>query len=378
MPMATITSTRKEEPIVFYLLTGTTFCAISFLSYLLYNLYYKTPPGVAAYPDKVQNLLRYAIFNTEINFDPDQAFKSFTSALKVAEQEGMDPLSNEVLGIRIRLTAMLEKAGRVKTAVEILEQTAADCLAFVEEWDGGKIEKVKEAVQGAEKAAAETGVVKEEEAGEDRRARLFKKAIECRTKAAELYDSDFIQDPGKAQDMLAKTFEMVLREAQRTKTDVPRGMTKIEVASIIEPLAELYLRASMPGLATPLYLHALQLLREDEGEPSCKQVLLMTNIASSLAASKALDARLPDALTSNAKQWAEKSLEVAAYIKPPERDQQCDLACVTATFHLAEIARTSGNKKEAKKKYDEAISLAKGLGQHDAVQRMMQSMEGMK
>ena len=363
----------------FAIFTGATVCSLAVLGYLLYRVYFYNPPEISPYPPAIQQLLRRAVFHTEIKFDPDQAFAYYVLALQAADNNGLDPLSDEILGIRIRLTAMLEKAGRVKAAVEILEEMSRDCLAYVGDYDDGKLETVKEATQGAAQTIVKNIDAMKEEDGESRRSRLFKKAIECRTKAAELYDSDYVQDPNQARDTLAKTFEMVLRQAQKEGSDIPRGMTGSEVAYLIEPLAELYLRVSLPGLAIPLELHALQLLRDDEGRPTCKQVLIMTNISSALAMTKTMDSRLPETVLTNARQWADKALEVCAHIKPPQREQACDFACVTATFNIGEIARLSGNSKEAKRKYDEAMSLAKAIGQPDVVlQRMQQSVEALK
>ena len=67
-------------------------------------------------------------------------------------------------------------------------------------------------------------------------------------------------------------------------------------------------------------------------------------------------------LVSNARAWAEKSVALAAKITPPERTEECDTACAVATHNLGEFAEMDGNIVEARKRYEEAKSLAKAIG----------------
>jgi hypothetical protein len=43
-------------------------------------------------------------------------------------------------------------------------------------------------------------------------------------------------------------------------------------------------------------------------------------------------------------------LAVAAKIKPPERDDECDLGCAVATHNLGEFAEMDGDIAEARRK----------------------------
>ena len=70
-------------------------------------------------------------------------------------------------------------------------------------------------------------------------------------------------------------------------------------------------------------------------------------------------------LVSNARAWAEKSIAVAAKIAPPERTEECDVGCAVATHNLGEFAEMDGNIVEARKRYEEAKSLAKAIGFQD-------------
>jgi hypothetical protein len=64
----------------------------------------------------------------------------------------------------------------------------------------------------------------------------------------------------------------------------------------------------------------------------------------------------------NARAWAQKSIAVAANIQPPERTEECDMGCAVATHNLGEFAEMDGNIAEARKKFEEAKSLAKAIG----------------
>jgi hypothetical protein len=64
----------------------------------------------------------------------------------------------------------------------------------------------------------------------------------------------------------------------------------------------------------------------------------------------------------HAKQWASKALDRAATIKPPDRNEECDVGCAVATHNLGEFLEMEGKIREAREKYQEAASLAKAIG----------------
>lgn len=67
-------------------------------------------------------------------------------------------------------------------------------------------------------------------------------------------------------------------------------------------------------------------------------------------------------LIEQARQWALKALAQASTIKPPERNEECDVGCAVATHNLGEFFEMEGKIKEARQKYEEAASLAKAMG----------------
>jgi len=73
------------------------------------------------------------------------------------------------------------------------------------------------------------------------------------------------------------------------------------------------------------------------------------------------------ALVENARLWAQKALAVSQKIQPPERTDECDLGCAVATHNLGEFAEMNGDIVEARRRYEEARSLAKGMGFQDGV-----------
>jgi hypothetical protein len=72
-------------------------------------------------------------------------------------------------------------------------------------------------------------------------------------------------------------------------------------------------------------------------------------------------------LVSNARQWAQKAISIAANIKPPERTEECDVSCAVATHNLGEFAEMLGDVKEARKRFVEAMNLAQAVGFKEGV-----------
>lgn len=80
-------------------------------------------------------------------------------------------------------------------------------------------------------------------------------------------------------------------------------------------------------------------------------------------------------LVSNARAWAQQSLNICSKIKSPDRSNECDVACAVATHNLGEFAEMDGNIAEARRRYEEAKSLAKATAFDDGVKM---SEEGLK
>jgi len=140
--------------------------------------------------------------------------------------------------------------------------------------------------------------------------------------------------------------------------------------TLLLALANHYEQKDLHYLAAPLYLQCLSLLPQT----SCHAVVLMNNLSISLAQQSApATASTPppsrSALIANARSWAEKSLSIAAAIKPPERNEECDVGCAVATHNLGEFAEMDGNLAEARKRYEEAKGLSKAIGFSEGAER---------
>jgi hypothetical protein len=79
-------------------------------------------------------------------------------------------------------------------------------------------------------------------------------------------------------------------------------------------------------------------------------------------------------LIQNAREWAQKAIELTSKITPPERTEECDAGCAVATHNLGEFAEMDGNVREARKKFEEAKSLSKAIGFMEGVQNSNQAL----
>jgi hypothetical protein len=67
-------------------------------------------------------------------------------------------------------------------------------------------------------------------------------------------------------------------------------------------------------------------------------------------------------LIEQARQWATKALAQASMIKPPDRNEECDVGCAVATHNLGEFFEMEGKVKEAREQYEAAAKMAKAVG----------------
>ena len=93
----------------------------------------------------------------------------------------------------------------------------------------------------------------------------------------------------------------------------------------------------------------------------------MNNLASSLARQPGRQA--------DAQKWAAKALDLDSTVRPPVRTEECDRACVAATHNLGEIAHMMGDSKTARVRFEEALSLAKGLGMEEGIEAAKEGLE---
>ncbi|KAI1966723.1 hypothetical protein LOZ58_000211 [Ophidiomyces ophidiicola] len=378
-----------------------------FLIYLIYDHVTRVEPQFARFPAPVSDRLRKAIYYTEFDLNPVAALHWYKQALIAADLSGLHPFSEEVLGIRLHIVQMLEKAEMIKPAIELLETLQKDCVEWVN--NGRRKEMVRYRERSSRNQAKDSSTAEDENIEqekqieeEQRRALAMKRAAGCGVKLAELYSSDYIRDSEKAEEALIKAVDLSRAELQyRRGKNLPVFQVEggyylnlTEVASAFNELADLFARKGRNDLSTALYMQSLSLIKEDEQDrPStCAQVVLLNNIASQMAeqaqnpspppAATTSGAHMPpvsrDQLLYAASEWAKKAIDVADKIQPPARNQECDQGCLTATYNLGEIAEMQGHFTEAKKYYVEAREIATRIQVPEGVERVNEAMERIK
>ncbi|KAK6439385.1 hypothetical protein LTR95_004415 [Oleoguttula sp. CCFEE 5521] len=330
-----------------------------------------------AYPEPVAKKLRRALYFTNSDLQPKEAIKYYREALQLAEELGMDPFSNEIIGIKVQVAGLMERVGNWGKAIEVLEILRRDCGAWVEGFG-------------------------EKTGNEKKRTRVLGKTVQVCVKLGELYGRPEIYEREAAEERLVWAVETVLRERQRRDNlkvkDEDEGpwLSDGEIGAAMEALAHQYEEKDQHYLASPLFLQALSLL----GTNTCHSVILMNNLAASLAQqspraaaatqqfaqsqsipSSAAPAAPPasrGAMIENARLWAEKALDIAAHISPPVRDEECDVGCAVATQHLGEFAEMVGNQAEARRRYEEALGLSRAIGFQEGVEEVSARLRKLK
>ncbi|KAE8383505.1 hypothetical protein BDV26DRAFT_91707 [Aspergillus bertholletiae] len=365
----------RKNPILLPLALFSAATATALFTYIAYVEYTRVAPQYHKFPPPVAESLRSAVYYTEVDLNPPKALQAYKEALRVGIEMGMHPFSDEVVGIKIQVAMMLERAGLVKASVEVLERTKGEIMGFVEGKDRG------EGVIGVKVEGGEEKVKEMDEFEKQQRDRVLKKAVGIEMKLAELYSSDYIQDEKKAEAAQVAAVELCLKELHRRQSlglpvgggleaDNTEGWLNVtEIATALSDLAGRYTGQENYELSIPLYMRALDLLHTEEGDsPTCKQVVLLNSVAGGMAgqAQKPIRAEDPkkakEQLFDAAQKWAQKAIDVAAKIQPPVRDEECDTSCVAATFNLGWLAEFQGKVKEAEKLYGDAKSLSQGLG----------------
>lgn len=146
------------------------------------------------FPEPVAKELRKALYFTNQDLKPHQAIKFYKKTLRVAEDVGMDPFSNEILGVKFQLAAFMEKIQKYHKAIQVLEIVRNDCLEWIEEY-GDKPENAA------------------------KRTRVLGKTIGISVKLGELYAGEYVKEPEMAEEKLVWAVEATLKELQRREKE---------------------------------------------------------------------------------------------------------------------------------------------------------------
>lgn len=318
------------------------------------------------FPEEFAVKLRRALYYTNMDLQPKEALKYYKQALLKAEELQMDPFSDEIIGVKVQIAKLLEDIMQWGKAIEVLERTRDMNLAWLEQY----------------------GVLDRNKA---RRTKVLAKTIAISIKLGDLYGQPAVWDRDTAQERLVWAVETLLKEQRRRinenvkEEDEGQWMSNDEIGGALESLAHSYEAKDQHYLATPLFLQALSLYPVKD----CHQVVLMNNLASSLAQQSPRAVREAQAyagsknvseqptgpattkeiMVENAKAWAQKAVDVAATIKPPQRTEECDIGCAVALHNLGEFAEMSKDIGLAKEKYKEAMSIARAIGFEEGVEQ---------
>lgn len=182
------------------------------------------------YPQPVAKYLRRALYFSNYSPDPKRALKNYKLALEQCDELGLDPFSDDVLGIRIQLASWLEKVQNYEAAIKILELLLGDCRRWVEQMeksiedgsvkDSGNMSARLPAPVLKDKAAEDEKTTGEDRISEvetlwSRRSRILRKAIGISVKLGELYADEHVLNADMAHERLVWSVDTALKEFQR-------------------------------------------------------------------------------------------------------------------------------------------------------------------
>jgi hypothetical protein len=208
------------------------------------------------FPEPVAKKLRKALFYSRGKFlDIREANKHFRQALALADEMGMDPFSDEIMGVKYTIAALFEDATYYSLAVDVLEIMRNDCQRWMDEYSHKHF-------------------------NDGNRSRVKKNMIQINVKLGQLYDTKYVNEPENAEKRLVEAVEAALGEQQRREREgVQSGegpwLTNTEMGGTLEGMLHLWRKMSRKliltalgthyeqfdshYLATPLFVKALQL-----------------------------------------------------------------------------------------------------------------------
>ncbi|KAJ2992333.1 hypothetical protein NUW58_g524 [Xylaria curta] len=358
------------------------------------------------FPPEIAKSLRRALYYTNYSPDPKLALKYYKLALEQCKAAGIDPFSDEVIGVRVQLAAWLEGIGKFENSIEVLEALLQDCKKWVELMEksvqDGLIDK-SGILKGAPTIQQNTPKDGDESTVEEvepenlwaKRTRVLGKSVGISVKIGELYADEHVLQGDAAGEHLVWAVETVLKELQRRQVEgVKEGegdwMSPEQIGGALEALGNHYESKSQHYLAAPLYLQAVTLSPPN----SCHTAVLMNNLAISLAqqpvyspletpsapetekrSQQAGQAPTRAMLLASARSWASQALATAQKVTGEGRTEECDEACAVAMCNLGDIASMAGDLEEAKRRFNESLDLSRKLAFEPGI---AQAQDGLK
>lgn len=188
------------------------------------------------FPEPVAKELRRALYYTNWSLEPKNAVKYYNRTIRAAEEIGMDPFSDEIIGVKIQLAALMEKIQLFDKAIDVLEIVKKDNLKWIE-------------------------VLGNKPGNEGKRTRVLGKTVGVSVKLGELYANRYINEKEIAEQSLIWAVETVLKEQKRRAVEgVKEGegdwMTPEEIGGALECEGHFLVPGSItdnyPSSGTPL------------------------------------------------------------------------------------------------------------------------------
>ncbi|KAI0095458.1 TPR domain-containing protein [Daldinia grandis] len=382
-------------------------CGVGGISvYVVYAYFnYFQSKQFTRFPPQIARSLRRALYYSNYAPDPQLALKYYKLALEQCSQAGLDPFSDEVMGVKIQLAAWFEKIGSYRNSIEVLESLVKDCKKWLDVMEksvrdglvdnsgklAGSPSPQPQTPTTQEDAETETDTKPENLWG--KRTRILGKLVGISVKLGELYSDEHVLQGDSAGQHLVWAVETVLKELQRRQVEgVKEGegdwMTPEQIGGALEALGNHYESKSQHYLSAPLFLQAVSLSPQN----SCHTAVLMNNLAISLAQqpidtptninqtsqgsrSNVTTRPTRSTLLASARAWALQAQETAQKVQGEDRTDECDEACAVALCNLGDIAAMTGDAEEARRKFKESLSLSKRIAFDPGV---AQAQEGLQ
>ncbi|ORY59456.1 TPR domain-containing protein [Pseudomassariella vexata] len=380
----------RQSPEELVLAVAILSCLSIIVLYVIYTYFnYFQAEQFTKFPPDVAKSLRRALYYSNYAPDPKLALKYYKIALEQCDQHGIDPFSDEVLGVKIQMAAWLEKIDNYQNAIDVLESILLNCKRWIDKMEqsvrAGQVDKSGMLIGAAAAAVSRSqGDVSDEDEGPPenlwaKRTRLLGKTVGISVKLGELYANEHVLQGDTAGERLIWAVETVLKELQRRQTEgVKEGegewMSPEQIGGALEALGNHYESKSQHYLAAPLYLQALTL----SPAKTCHAAVLMNNLATSLAQQPIsvppAFGNLPEpdrlhspapptraTLLTSARSWALQAYHTSLKVEGEDRTEECDEACAVALCNLGDIAAMSGDMEEAKKRFKASLVLSKKI-----------------
>ena len=358
---------------------------------MYFNYYYAEQ--FTRYPPAIAKSLRRALYYSNYNEDHKLALKYYKLAIEQCTQHGLDPFSDEVVGIKIQLAAWLEKISNIENSIKVLDMVLTENKKWLDVAQSTPEKLPRAPLPGTVVGEGETAQTITKEDFEKwlraSRTRILGKSVGISTKLGELYAHEQVLQQDKAHESLMWAVETALREFRRrtaegVKEGEGRWMSPEEIGGALESLAHSYERKSEFDLALPLFFQALRLCHDQ-----CHMAVIMNNLAVTFAQHPPRapyetlagivpgegDAAPPKSteewtrqdLLQSAQRWAKNAYQHAKEPTGEKRTPECDEACVVALVNLGDMAAMAGNAKEARRRYEQSIKLGEKSGFTDGI-----------